>query len=139
MNVTLSKLQVLFNKAILPLSAVSDHWHHTLKSFHRPLPVTRAYTRKKCSNQHSSALQGFFLWLKVLYLQQEVDSCTSSPAASHLLTLLLNGSLSRRHPLLPYCQYLHVLSHVHCPVAGPRGGKGATSPGIHIERGHPHR
>jgi hypothetical protein len=26
MNVTLSKLQVLFNNAIQPLSAVSDHW-----------------------------------------------------------------------------------------------------------------
>jgi hypothetical protein len=29
MNVTLSKLQVLFNNAILPLSAVSDHWLHS--------------------------------------------------------------------------------------------------------------
>jgi hypothetical protein len=32
MNVTLSKLQVLFNNAILPLSAVSDHCHHWLHS-----------------------------------------------------------------------------------------------------------
>jgi hypothetical protein len=29
MNVTLSKFQVLFNNAILPLSAVSDHWLHS--------------------------------------------------------------------------------------------------------------
>jgi hypothetical protein len=28
MNVTLSKFQILFNNAILPLSAVSDHWLH---------------------------------------------------------------------------------------------------------------
>jgi hypothetical protein len=45
MNVTLSKLQVLFNNAILPLSAVSDHC--TLKSarllqFHRPPPGAHA-------------------------------------------------------------------------------------------------
>jgi hypothetical protein len=29
MNVTLSKLQVMFNNAILQLSAVSDHWLHS--------------------------------------------------------------------------------------------------------------
>jgi hypothetical protein len=96
-NVTLSKLQVLFNNAILPLSAVSDQWLHSkirrTAAIHRPLPVTRACTRMKCSNQHSSALQGLLLWLNALFLEQEVDSCASSPAAARRLALLLNSSL----------------------------------------------
>jgi hypothetical protein len=99
-NVTLSKLQVLFNNAILPLSAVSDHWLHTLKSagLLQLIPSAAAghsgvHAKEMLKPAQYSALQGLLLWLNVLFLQQEVDSCASSPAAARLLTLLLNGSL----------------------------------------------
>jgi hypothetical protein len=103
MNVTLSELQVLSSNAILPLSAVSNHRLHS--KIRRTAAIPSAATghsgvhakeNAQTSTYSIAHCKTFFCGRSLNFIQQEVDSCASSPATAvtaRLLTLLLNGSL----------------------------------------------